>query len=62
MLGYNYKERLQMKNENGTGTIEVIYLDGTSRQITYPWTYFEANLEFWQDRFSNGSILGWKVV
>jgi hypothetical protein len=52
-----------MKNENyGTGTIEVTYLDGTSRQITYPWVYFEANLDFWQDRFSNGSILGWKVV
>lgn len=51
-----------MNNENGTATIEVIYLDGTSRQITYPAIYFPANVKFWQDRFFNGSILGWKVV
>jgi hypothetical protein len=51
-----------MNNEDATGTIEVIYLDGTTRQITYPAGYFFANLEFWQERFFNGSILGWKVV
>ena len=56
------EQGLLMNNENGEHTIEVIYLDGTSRQITYPGPYFDWNLKFWQDRFSNGSIMGWKVV
>jgi hypothetical protein len=51
-----------MNNENANATIEVVYLDGTVRQITYPMPYFHANLEFWQERFFNGSIRGWKVV
>ena len=51
-----------MKNEEGEATIEVIYLDGTTRQITYPMSFFAHNLKFWQDRFFNGSILGWKVI
>jgi len=51
-----------VKNENATATIEVIYLDGTTRQITYPIIYFPANLKFWQDRFFNGSIISWKVI
>lgn len=50
------------ETKNQTRTIEVIYLDGTKRQITYPAPYFPANLAFWQDRFFAGSILGWKVV
>jgi hypothetical protein len=51
-----------MNNEDSTATIEVIYLDGTTRQITYPMPYFQANLKFWQDRFFAGTIAGWKVV
>ena len=51
-----------MNNENGEHTIEVIYLDGTTRQITYPAPYFAHNLKFWQDRFFAGTIMGWKVV
>ena len=51
-----------MKNENAEHTIEVIYLDGTTRQITYPAPYFAHNLKFWQDRFFAGTIMGWKVV
>ena len=51
-----------MNNENSEHTIEVIYLDGTSRQITYTAPYFAHNLKYWQDRFFNGSILGWKVI
>lgn len=51
-----------MNPENTTSTIEVVYLDGTKRQITYPYPYFSANIEFWQDRFFNGSIISWKVI
>lgn len=49
-------------DSDGTATIEVIYLDGTIRQITYPMSFLAHNVEFWQDRFFNGSILGWKVI
>jgi len=51
-----------MNNDTASATIEVIHLDGTTLQITYPMIYFSANVKFWQDRFFNGSIIGWKVV
>jgi hypothetical protein len=51
-----------MNTDNATATIEIIQLDGTTVQLTYPMIYFQANVKFWQDRFFNGSIMGWKVI
>jgi hypothetical protein len=51
-----------MNNEDATSTIEVVYLDGSKLKITYPFAYFPANVEIWQERFLNGSIRSWKVV
>ena len=50
-----------MNNDSSesTATIEVIYFDGTTRQITYPLDYFPYNLKLWQDRFFAGTIAGW---